>query len=108
MSNDDLEAMILAGKTPTLEDIRKADPERRKQNAKAKGVLYIGHDLDGDTMEGITSAIHVYQRPGETDGFVRSLAVRERKMHGPGVLVFQHHHIFGEKCSDACRAKVDE
>jgi hypothetical protein len=72
--------------------------------------------LGGDPSEGqsnpqaaqIYSAIHVYQREGETDGKTRWNANHEREMHGPNTLVFCHLHIFGGRCNSSCTVKIEQ
>lgn len=61
-----------------------------------------GEDIDVD----VYAAVHVYQRLNEPEAVVRSNGTRERKMHGPGTLVFVHMHSFGAACSPACKERV--
>lgn len=114
-----IEEMIAAGETPTIKDIRhfaelEGFPKDKPKKKRSKEGKDNAATQGGDPMAGIDldpmiySAIHVYQRPEETLQQTMLNANRERKMHGPGTLVFRHLHSFGGTCDSGCKVKMAE
>lgn len=56
----------------------------------------------------IAAALHIYQRPGESDAMTRLNGTRYRGDFGPSVLVFVHLHPVGVECTPTCKERVAE
>lgn len=97
----------------TSPDVPQPKKEKKGRTPKKQKLGVAASVMGGDPSDGqpvnpdIYSAIHVYQRAGETTGKARWNASHEREMHGPNTLVFAHDHQFGQPCSSSCKVKVE-
>lgn len=91
-------------------DARKdtSDLEETPKPKKEKKVTVSdpARDSQSPVERNVWQAIHIYQRDGEPEGVVRANGTRERKMHGPSILIFVHMHSFNDNCTPACRERV--
>jgi hypothetical protein len=92
---------------PDKPDTRPERSQSPKSGRAKKPSKKIVDPMLGDTStEPVYSALHIYQREGESEGAVRINGNRERRMHGPGTLVFVHMHQYGSECTDVCKERV--
>lgn len=90
-------------------EIDAAKAEEKPTKPKKEKKVTVSDPSSGSPRDpNVWQAIHIYQREGEPEGVVRSNATRERKMHGPSILIFAHIHSFGDDCVPACRERVAE
>lgn len=78
---------------------------------KKEKPVTVSDPLSGASMEDaeiIAAALHVYQRPGESDALVRLNGTRYREDFGPSVLVFVHLHPVGLECTATCKERIAE